>query len=335
MYSHASRLAALAAAGAILAIACSGGTTPAAAPSPAEGATAVSTGSDVKATLSGDPGSGTRNVTVTFASVLAAGELKAVAASTIPALPAGFTRTAAFDISTTAKFDKATVCLDNEDVTASSKLYHHTGGRWNDRTTSVTPPQICGEFTSFSPVAIVEGQVATPTPTATAAPTATPTEAPTATPAPTAAPTQAPTAAPTQAPTPAPTVAPTVAPTPAPTPVPTPAPTPTPVPTVAAPANAPACPTSGLAICGQITDASTGAPISNACVTLGPPIRCWMTTGSDGRYVIDLGALAAKPGGEWDVYALRNTVEPKYAIGYSGVFTVNGVVTKNFQLNKE
>lgn len=341
MSSHA-RLAAIAAAGAILATACFGSGTPTASAPPAAGGTAVSTGSDVKATLLANLGNDTKKVEFTFASVSGAGEVKAEAAAAIPALPAGFARTAAFEITSTASFDKATVCFENDNVNVNSKLYHFTNSTWNDRTSNVSPPLICGTFTSFSPVAIVEGQTAqvSPTPAATtAAPTATPTEAPTATPAPTVAPTVAATPVKTVAPTPvktaAPTPAPTVAPTVAPTPVPTVAPTPTPAPTVAAPPNAPACPTSGLAICGKVTDAATGQPIANACITLGPPIRCWMNTGADGRYVINLSDLAAQPGGQWDVYALRNTVTPKYAQQYSGVFTVSGVVTKNFSLTKQ
>lgn len=342
MYSHVPRLAALAAAGAILATACFGGTPPAASPAPAGGGAQVATGSDVKATLSGDPGSGTKNVTVTFASVSAAGEVKAEPAATIPTLPAGFARTAAFDISTTATFDKATVCLDNDRVTSSSKLYHYTNNTWNDRTKTVSPPQICGEFTAFSPVAIVEGQAAVATPTPTTAPTATPSPTPTATPTPTptptaAATTAAPTAAATKTPTP--TVAATKTPTPtvAPTktPSPTPTATPTPTPTVAVVPPAPPCPTTGLAICGTVTDASTGAAIPQACITLGPPIRCWTTTGGDGKYVINLTEVAAQTGSQWDVYALRNTPEPKYAQAYSGVFTVSGIVIKDFQLAKQ
>jgi len=340
MYSHAPRLAALAAASAILATACFGGTPPAASPAPADGGTQVSTGSDVKATLSGDPGSGTKNVTITFGSVTAAGAVKAEPAATIPTLPAGFARTAAFDISTTATFDKATVCFDNDKVTATSKLYHYKNVTWEDRTSSVNPPQICGEFTSFSPVAIVDGQAASPTPTPTTAPTATatPTEAASATPSPTAAATTAaPTVAATKTPTP--TAAATKTPTPtvaaSPTPTPTPSPTPSPTPTPSPVANAPACPTTGLAICGTVTDSATGAVIPQACITLGPPIRCWTTTGGDGKYVINLSDVAAQPGTTWDVYALRTTPEPKYAQAYSGVFPVSGIVTKNFQLVKQ
>jgi hypothetical protein len=186
-----------------------------------------------------------------------------------------------------------------------------------------------------------------PSPTATPAPTSSPTPEPTATPAPTtAAPTATPapttaataTPAPKTTPTPAPktaTPAPkptaTAAPTASPTPTPTPTASPTPLPV----ANAPACPTTGLAICGRVTDASTGAAIPQACITLGPPIRCWTTTGGDGRYVINLSDVAAQSGTTWDLYALRTTPEPKYAQVYSGVFPVSGIVTKDFQLVKQ
>jgi len=42
--------------------------------------------------------------------------------------------------------------------------------------------------------------------------------------------------------------------------------------------------------------------------------------------VINLSDVAAQPGTPWDLYALRNTPEPKYAQAYSGVFTVSGIV---------
>lgn len=341
MYSHAPRLAALAAAGAILATACFGGTPTASAP-PIEGGTAVSTGSDVKATLVANLGSDTKKVEFTFGSVSFAGQVKAVQAAAIPALPTGFARTAAFDISTSASFDKATVCFDNDKVTATSKLYHHKGVTWEDRTKSVNPPTICGEFTSFSPVAIVDVQTAAPSPTPTAAPTATatPTEAATATPTPTVAATAtaAPTAAATK--TPAPTVAATKTPTPtvaatatpAPTPTPTATPTPTPVPTPAR-TFAPAPPAEGLFLYGRVTDAATGEPIDKACITVGPPTVCATTTDPNGKWVFDLRGLAS-PGLSWTVSALRNTMAPNYVIKSQSV-VVNGPTEVNLALNKQ
>jgi hypothetical protein len=59
-----------------------------------------------------------------------------------------------------------------------------------------------------------------------------------------------------------------------------------------------------------------------------------METGPDGRYVINLSEIAAPSGSQWDMYALRNTLDPKYAQAYSGKITVSGVVTYDFKLTK-
>src|SRR2546429_6645970 len=79
---------------------------------------------------------------------------------------------------------------------------------------------------------------------------------------------------------------------------------------------------------GTITNKSTGAPVANACVTLGPPVRCFGAFGTNpgvhtnaaGYFVIDLGALAAIDGGTWDMYFLKDG----YTMLYSGRFTSNG-----------
>ncbi len=97
------------------------------------------------------------------------------------------------------------------------------------------------------------------------------------------------------------------------------------------PGAQPAMP-AGLVISGRVTDAASGAPVANACITLGPPSTCFTKTSSEGRYLIDLGALAAAPGSQWDLHALR---EPDYAQAYSGVFTVSGPVVKDFQLTRK
>lgn len=96
--------------------------------------------------------------------------------------------------------------------------------------------------------------------------------------------------------------------------------------------GAPSATPSGLVISGRVTDAASGAPVANACITLGPPSTCFTKTDGEGRYVIDLGALAAAPGSQWDVHALR---EPDYAQAYSGVFIVSGPVVKDFQLTRK
>jgi hypothetical protein len=81
-----------------------------------------------------------------------------------------------------------------------------------------------------------------------------------------------------------------------------------------------------LGIHGYVTDATTGAPIVDACVTLGPPIVCFTHTDSSGFYAIDLGQLAAQPGSTWDMYFLKN---PAYQVTYSEKFVVDGVITFN------
>lgn len=173
---------------------------------------------------------------------------------------------------------------------------------------------------------IVAPASATPTPTETASDAVAATPSPTETPAPTETP--SPTNAATDDP-PAPAIV-TAPPqtrspsTPAPTPVPTPRPTATPARTIAPPP-----PAAGLVIYGRVTDAATGAPVDQACVTLGPPIRCWTYTDPAGNYLIDLGAVAASPGGTWDIYILKAN---QYAQWYSGKFVVNGPVRRDAQL---
>jgi hypothetical protein len=314
----------------------------------------VATGSKVSVQVQ-DPKL-SKPATITFGTVTAEGEVSLAAADNPPPLPTGASLTlgTVFDISTSATFDKATVCFEDSAVSAKSKILHFTDSKWNDRTSSVNPPQICGDFTSFSPVAIVDTTAATPTPTSaptatpTAAPTATPTAAATATATPTAtatapatptptqaqqqteAPTQAPTNPPTQAPTQAPTAAPT---TPAPTLAPTPSPTPT-FNTIARP-PVPA----KLGIWGRVT-APDGSGVGGACVTLGPPIRCFTFTSNTvnpadtGYFSIDLDALAAPSGSQWDFYVITGGTYTKvaYAQFYSQKFVVAGVVQKDVKL---
>jgi len=88
---------------------------------------------------------------------------------------------------------------------------------------------------------------------------------------------------------------------------------------------------------GTITNKSTGAPVADACVTLGPPVRCFGAFGSNpglhtntaGYFVIDLEALAAIDGGLWDMYFLKDG----YTMLYSGRFTSNGGYTYNGQMS--
>jgi hypothetical protein len=294
--------------------------------------------------------------TITLGTVTQEGDVSIDTIDNPPQLPAGATLTTGvvFDVSTTAKFDKATLCFEDPSVTAKTKLLHFTDGKWNDRTTTVNPPQICGDFTSFSPVTLAELFTASPSPspTPTAAATATATAAATATATASASPsataTATPAATPTQAqasPTPEATAAPTASPqtqAPTPTPAPTPppttaAPTPTPTPPFAA-IPRPPVPTK-LGIWGRVT-APDGTPVGGACVTLGPPIRCFTFTSNQlnaadsGYFAIDLDALAAPSGQMWDFYVITGGTYTKiaYAQYYSGKFVVAGVVQKDVKL---
>lgn len=80
---------------------------------------------------------------------------------------------------------------------------------------------------------------------------------------------------------------------------------------------------------GSVTDAMTGAPLAEACVTLGPPIRCFTQTDANGFYRIDLAALAARDKQTWDMYFLKS---PTHQTVYSGTFVVDGPVTLNVTL---
>ncbi len=81
----------------------------------------------------------------------------------------------------------------------------------------------------------------------------------------------------------------------------------------------------GLSVSGYVTDGTTGGVLANVCVTLGPPIVCFTRTDGNGFYLIDLGALAARPGSTWDMYFLLTG----YQTAYSGKFVVNGDVRFN------
>ncbi len=54
---------------------------------------------------------------------------------------------------------------------------------------------------------------------------------------------------------------------------------------------------SSFAIVGRVTDAASGAPIDQACITLGRPgAVCWSRTDKDGWYLLDVGSVAGQPG---------------------------------------
>jgi hypothetical protein len=54
---------------------------------------------------------------------------------------------------------------------------------------------------------------------------------------------------------------------------------------------------STFAMIGRVTDAASGAPVDQVCITPGKPGQvCWARTDKDGWYLLDLGAVFAKEG---------------------------------------
>jgi hypothetical protein len=54
---------------------------------------------------------------------------------------------------------------------------------------------------------------------------------------------------------------------------------------------------SDFAIYGRVTDASSGAPVEQVCVTPGKPgVFCWARTDADGWYLLDFGKAFAHEG---------------------------------------
>ena len=100
----------------------------------------------------------------------------------------------------------------------------------------------------------------------------------------------------------------------------------------------PAAPAEAAAgkIQGTITNKVTGQPLADVCVTLGPPVVCFGAFGSNpglhtnasGYFMIDLDALAARDGGMWELYFLKDG----YTMLSSGRFTSIGGYTFNGQM---
>lgn len=54
---------------------------------------------------------------------------------------------------------------------------------------------------------------------------------------------------------------------------------------------------STFAIIGRVTDAASGVPLEQVCVTAGKPgAICWSRTDKDGWYLLDIGAVGGQPG---------------------------------------
>ncbi len=113
-----------------------------------------------------DSTTGIAPVTITFASVTAAGTTTLASSSTGPVAPAGFSfgdPPIYYELSTTATFTSAEVCFTYSPTSfnppeSALRLMHYVAGAWVDATLPGYPDpvnhKICGTVTSFSPFAI-------------------------------------------------------------------------------------------------------------------------------------------------------------------------------------
>lgn len=66
-----------------------------------------------------------------------------------------------------------------------------------------------------------------------------------------------------------------------------------------APRDVPALAADDLGVSGRVTNAATKEPVEGVCITIGPPIRCAVTTDKDGRFAVSL--RGAPLGLQWDI----------------------------------
>jgi hypothetical protein len=71
---------------------------------------------------------------------------------------------------------------------------------------------------------------------------------------------------------------------------------------------------SGFAVYGRLTDAATGAPVDQVCVTPGKPgAICWARSDADGWYLLDLGLMAAQPG-FFEIFFTKNGYPEQHTV---------------------
>ena len=71
---------------------------------------------------------------------------------------------------------------------------------------------------------------------------------------------------------------------------------------------------SGFAIYGRLTDAVSGAPVDQVCVTPGKPgAICWARSDADGWYLLDLGLMAAQPG-FFEIFFTKNGYPEQHTV---------------------
>jgi hypothetical protein len=105
-----------------------------------------------------DAATGTSPVTIIFASVTSAGTTSLLTTTAGPTPPIGFsagTPPTYYELSTTATFTTASVCIVDATLTAGSKLFHYQPGPVNVTTSlNLATKTICGMVASFSPFLI-------------------------------------------------------------------------------------------------------------------------------------------------------------------------------------
>lgn len=94
---------------------------------------------------------------------------------------------------------------------------------------------------------------------------------------------------------------------------------------------APTAPKTTLGVYGKVTDATTGAPLANVCVTVGiPGALCWGKTDINGNYAIDMiDPWAASPG-QFEVYFILTG----YAKSNTPKQFISGVIRVDFAMRK-
>jgi len=71
---------------------------------------------------------------------------------------------------------------------------------------------------------------------------------------------------------------------------------------------------STFAMIGRVTDAASGAPVEQVCVTPGKPGSiCWGRTDRDGWYLLDLGSVAATEG-FFEIFFTKNGYPEQHTI---------------------
>src|SRR2546426_64090 len=78
---------------------------------------------------------------------------------------------------------------------------------------------------------------------------------------------------------------------------------------------------------GTVTDITSGVPVNNVCVTIGPPVRCATNSKADGTWFVDLAG--APDGLQWDVRFLLGGQIKKEFLGV----VVNGPTVINAQID--